>query len=213
MAAKTTTRKRGKQSKSTGTKKRQASSAKRSTAKSGAKQTAKKSGVKTRSVRLKSASGNVRTVRRPVEQQFGTGTARVEQFGPAAVRASELACVDTDGKPIGRAPISSPKVQMVAQHIGRRKPADVLHRVIGESSATKSGQMARKYAAAQIGQTDLPDGARARIGEMAKAIGDPKQHKMNGRALVAALVGLAEHPPKSARQSGKRNGKKNGGSK
>lgn len=127
----------------------------------------------------KSASGKTKVV--PV--------ARIKnpKWEKAAKLATALVTVGSDGKPINRAPISTPKVEMVATMIGRKKAAAVL-----KSIGFKTAKQAEEYAGAKIGRTDLPDGVSRGLSEAAASMGSPAVHKINGRALAAVLVALAK---------------------
>lgn len=137
-----------------------------------------------------------------------TVSERRPEYAEAEKIATALVTVDSSGKTIKRAPIGTPKMARVsAEIVGKRKPADVIRLAMfggpkfkREESATAALKIARDYAGAKIGQTDLPDGARARLSALALQLGPPTVHKLNGRALCAALVGLSDKPAKSNRK-------------
>lgn len=131
------------------------------------------------------------------------------ELADQAKRATELVTVNSSGDTIARAPISSVKLGDVRDTvIGKRRPADVIVDVIaGPRDKERPGRVgvkrapevpkaaltiATQYAGAKIGQTDLPEGARARLSAAAQELGDPGVHKINGRAMAACLVALAE---------------------
>jgi hypothetical protein len=130
-------------------------------------------------------------------------TGQVPEFSKAAHAASALITVDENGKPNKRAPLGTVQLQRVHNAIGKRKPADVLRLLVYGGPSFKRGQtqrgaldVATGWASSKIGQTDLPEGCRARFTAFAAEIGDPRKHKINGKALAAALVGLVQSPPK-----------------
>lgn len=106
----------------------------------------------------------------------------------AAKLATALVTVGSDGKPINRAPISTPKVEMVASVIVGRKSASAVLKSMG----FKSTKQAEQYAGAKIGRTDLEEGTSRKLSEAAAEMGSPAVHKINGRALAAVLVALAK---------------------
>jgi len=128
---------------------------------------------------------------------------RAPQFADAAKIATDLVTVGSDGKPIGRAPIGTPQMARVhAALVGKRQIGTVVRAFayggpkFGQKETVANGlRVLRQYAGAKIGRTDLPEGASTRLSVGAAAIGDPKVHKVNGRALAAALVALADAPP------------------
>lgn len=130
----------------------------------------------------------------------------VPELADAASRATELA---TDGGQLRRGGVSTVKLSDVKAHvIGRRRPADVIVAIIAGPQGRErparvnvkranevpkaAVKLATDYASGKIGQTDLPDGARARLGEASKLIGNPTVHKISGRKLAACLVALTE---------------------
>jgi hypothetical protein len=145
-----------------------------------------------RAVAITYADGHKLIRVRPVEPvaHGRGGTVRVEAFAAVADAASAMACVDSDGQPIGRARIGTVQIQRVADAM--KKSKTTAHDLVGAKSAKQSLAVLRQYASAKIGRGDLPDGVAANIGALAKRIGDPRVHKMNGRALAAAVVALTE---------------------
>ena len=88
------------------------------------------------------------------------------------------------GSAIARAPISVPKVELVGAKLLRSSSAAATIKRIGFKSTAE----AERYAAGKIGRTDLSPEINRALTEAATKLGDPKQHKINGRALAAVLV-------------------------
>jgi hypothetical protein len=141
--------------------------------------TAKKNTAKPRAAR-KTVTGKTKTV--------AVQRIKNPKWEKAAKLATALVTVGSDGKSINRAPISTPKVEMVATQIVGRKSASAVIKSLG----FKNTKQATDYAGAKIGRTDLPDGVSRQMSEAAASMGSPAVHKINGRALAAVLVALAK---------------------
>lgn len=157
------------------------------------KSTAKSTAAKTSTAKTGAAVANVTTPR----------SGQLPEFNEAAHAASALICVDEKGKPNKRAPLGTVQLSRVAASVGkRRKPSEQLRLLMfggpkfkRDQTAAAAVRIARGWASSKIGQTDLPEGSRARFTAFAAEIGDPRKHKINGKALAAALVGLVDSPP------------------
>jgi len=194
-APKSKTTKRGKTTKTTKRAPKQSapksSAPKKLTAAQLRKRTAELAESNRRAVELTYADGHKRTVIRPVEPvaHGRGGSVAVAEFAAAADVASSMACVDRDGQPIGRARIGTVQMSKVADAL--RKSKTTAHTLVGAKSAKQSLSTLKQYASAKIGRAELPDGVSQNLSDLAKSIGDPRKHKMNGRALAAAVVALS----------------------
>ena len=121
-------------------------------------------------------------------------TAKPKTKNPVSVKRAKLAtdlvtqATATDkrktGSQINRAPISVPKIELVQSKLLRSTSAAKTIKAIGFKSTAE----AERYAAGKIGRTDLTPEINRALTEAAAKLGDPKQHKINGRALAAVLV-------------------------
>lgn len=150
-------------------------SRKSKSAKSATKTAAKSKRTKSKSTKPKQSNGN------------GSGRLAVPQWKAVADVATALVTVNAAGKTIARAPISTAKVEMVhAGLIGRKNVRTYITKTLGFKSVKQCGE----YGGAKIGRTDLPDGVSRALSEAAESLGDPKVHKINGRALAAVIFAL-----------------------
>lgn len=144
--------------------------------------------VKTRTVKL--ASG--RKIVRPADYAVRAGTVRVDDHRLASAVASALACTDGNGDALNRAPIGSVQIGDVrtALRTGKLTTAGAVKLTGSGDWKTLTG-----YADATIGRTDLPDGMAATLktltGRKLKSGKTLADRKLTGRALAAAIVGIA----------------------
>lgn len=128
----------------------------------------------------KTATGKTKTVK--------VSRIRNPRWEKVAKLATTLVQTGSDGSTLNRAPISTPKVELVATKIVGRKQASAVVKALG----FKTTKQAEQYAGAKIGRTDLPDGVSKNLSEAATKMGPPAVHKINGRALAAVLVALTK---------------------
>lgn len=142
-----------------------------------------------RAVAIKYADGHTLIRSRPIEPvAYGRGGGvQVDAEAAVADAASAMACVDADGKPIGRARISTPKIAQVRAAMTKTKTT--AHTLVGAKSAKQSLTELRAVA---LKRSPLTGDTKTALGALAKTIGDPKVHKMNGRALAAAVVAITD---------------------
>lgn len=151
---------------------------------------AKKSTKSTKAAKPKSAPKAKQNGSKPKAKSNGNGNGGVRnpRWEKLAKLATSLVTRGSDGKQLNRAPISTPKVELVAvKLVGRKQPKAVI-----SALGFKSAKQASDYASAHIGRTDLPEGTSAKLSEAALKLGNPQVHKINGRALAAVLVALAK---------------------
>ena len=121
-------------------------------------------------------------------------TKKAAEKNPVSVKRAKLAtemvtqATATDkrktGSAIARAPISVPKVELVQSKLLRSGSAAQTIKSVGFKSTAE----AERYASGKIGRADLSPEINRALTEAAAKLGDPKVHKINGRALAAVLV-------------------------
>lgn len=116
------------------------------------------------------------------------GAVKNQRWVKIAKLATVLVTSDGNGKTLNRAAITTPKVDMVmTKLVGRKSASAVL-----KSYGFKSTAQAEKYAGGKLTRGDLTPEINRAVSEAAKKIGDPKIHKINGRALAAVIVAASK---------------------
>lgn len=165
---------------------------------------AKKPAAKPAQSRATMSTAEVQKSRHETFASGKGGGRRIPDLEPVARKAETLACYNGPKSKRVRtlqAVPSTPRVKMVSDTIGRRKPGDVLG---GKSADEKTGTRlgfgsvaaAEKYAAGHTATTDVPIETRRAMAQLAQAVATkhdrtPQQTKITGRVLVSILVALA----------------------
>lgn len=149
---------------------------KKNTAKPKPKQSAPKSQPKTKTTKKPAAA-----------KKNGNGNGGSRLSNPRWDKIAKLSTtlVQTgDGRTLNRAAITTPKVELVMSTLVGRKSASAVLKSLG----FKTTKQAADYAGGKITRGDLPVETNRAVTEAAAKCGDPRVHKMNGRALVSVIV-------------------------